>query len=158
MSWNKQDCWQPSYLQTCCIAKLTVCNKIKKIKRTECANVILRLRNNFQCFCYWLNVRQQRLHAYSEYIKYLKFDIIKLFYSKQVNTKISVQNQKIYFPAVSFCNLNPISYLKIQEGSKSSLAAVEVYELYQDIIEDINQQLENSSEREEVFFILFLVP
>ncbi|XP_052087225.1 acid-sensing ion channel 2-like [Mytilus californianus] len=74
--------------------------------------------------------------------------------SKQVITKISIQNQKIYFPAVSICNLNPISFLKIQReyqrdqlnGSLTGLVGDLVYSKYLQIFTNINTQLEDSPE------------
>ncbi|CAC5392323.1 unnamed protein product [Mytilus coruscus] len=74
---------------------------------------------------------------------------------KQVNTKISIQNQKIYFPAVSICNLNPISLLKIQREyqqknqhnlSLTGFLGTIYYSMYHEIITNINKQFEDSPE------------
>ena len=34
-------------------------------------------------------------------------------FSKAVNTKIIIRQRKIYFPYVSFCNMNPVSFTRI---------------------------------------------
>ncbi|CAC5415553.1 SCNN1A [Mytilus coruscus] len=72
--------------------------------------------------------------------------------SKQVNTKISIRYQKVYFPAVSFCNLNPVSYSKIEEQysewNEYSFAAILGYDLYfehQKIVTEIEKQFDDST-------------
>ncbi|CAC5378597.1 ASIC5 [Mytilus coruscus] len=72
--------------------------------------------------------------------------------SKLVNTKIAIRYKKVYFPAVSFCNLNPVSYSKIEEQylerngySIESLLGNELYFEHQKISTEIVKQFGDST-------------
>ncbi|CAG2254625.1 unnamed protein product [Mytilus edulis] len=66
--------------------------------------------------------------------------------SKQVNTKVSIRYQKVYFPAVSFCNLNPVSYSKMkQKADDRDRLAYYLVEIHRKIRTKIDKQFEKAS-------------
>ncbi|VDH93837.1 Hypothetical predicted protein [Mytilus galloprovincialis] len=66
--------------------------------------------------------------------------------SKQVNTKVSIRYQKVYFPAVSFCNLNPVSYSKMkQKADDGDYLAKHLVRIHRKIRTKIDKQFEKAS-------------
>ncbi|VDH93834.1 Hypothetical predicted protein [Mytilus galloprovincialis] len=66
--------------------------------------------------------------------------------SKQVNTKVSIRYQKVYFPAVSFCNLNPVSYSKMKlMAHDNDLLAKRLVRIYNKSVTEVTKQFEKAS-------------